>query len=441
MLFVARVGGGLAAGMAYPTTLALITALWVGAGADEVDRALVGHRRRDRRARARCSSGLLLEHFWWGSVFLITLPLAVGRARDGAGASCRRTSTRRPSRSTTSAASSRCVLVGALILAINFAPVPNEGTLVLGLAADRGRRRWSPSYIRQRRAKNPLYDLARRRAAHLLGRGLRRDHRVRLADGRDVHRPAVPAERARLLDARRPGRRSCRPRSAWCWSRRARPSSSRRAAPASRCSSATSFCLLGFLTMLLLWKEDISYWKVGLGYAFVGIGVGLRRHAGLALADRLGAGAARRDGVGHGRPAARPRRRDHAVDLRRAAHGRLRGGDAAAIARRRASTSPTASRAQLDEVVRRRRGRSRSSTRSTRARSPPRRRRRSCRATSGPTPPASSRSCSARRSSSSCSRRRSEEEQLLAQYHAEDTKARAEHDARPGPPVALPAAG
>ena len=25
------------------------------------------------------------------------------------------------------------------------------------------------------------------------------------------------------------------------------------------------FCLLGFLTMLLLWKEDISYWKVGLG--------------------------------------------------------------------------------------------------------------------------------------------------------------------------------
>jgi MFS transporter, DHA2 family, multidrug resistance protein len=34
------------------------------------------------------------------------------------------------------------------------------------------------------------------------------------------------------------------------------------------------FCFLGFLTMLLLWKEDISYWKVGLGYAFIGIGVG-----------------------------------------------------------------------------------------------------------------------------------------------------------------------
>jgi MFS transporter, DHA2 family, multidrug resistance protein len=34
------------------------------------------------------------------------------------------------------------------------------------------------------------------------------------------------------------------------------------------------FCLLGFLTMLLLWKENIPYWKVGLGYAFIGIGVG-----------------------------------------------------------------------------------------------------------------------------------------------------------------------
>ena len=32
------------------------------------------------------------------------------------------------------------VLVGALILAINFAPVPNKGALALGLGADRARR-------------------------------------------------------------------------------------------------------------------------------------------------------------------------------------------------------------------------------------------------------------------------------------------------------------
>ena len=33
VLFLARIGGGLTAGMAYPTTLAIITALWSGAGA------------------------------------------------------------------------------------------------------------------------------------------------------------------------------------------------------------------------------------------------------------------------------------------------------------------------------------------------------------------------------------------------------------------------
>jgi MFS transporter, DHA2 family, multidrug resistance protein len=35
------------------------------------------------------------------------------------------------------------------------------------------------------------------------------------------------------------------------------------------------FCLLGFLTMLLLWGEGTGYWAIGLGYALLGIGVGL----------------------------------------------------------------------------------------------------------------------------------------------------------------------
>ena len=86
-----------------------------------------------------------------------------------------------------------------------------------------------------------------------------------------------------------------------------------------------AFCLLGFLTMLLLWKEGIAYWKVGLGYAFIGVGVGLAGHARLACADRLGAGAPGGHGLGHRRPPARSRRRDHAVDLRGAADRRLRG--------------------------------------------------------------------------------------------------------------------
>ena len=50
------------------------------------------------------------------------------------------------------------VLVAALVLAINFAPVPNEGTLALGLAAI-ALAALVAFFIRQRRVRNPLYDL------------------------------------------------------------------------------------------------------------------------------------------------------------------------------------------------------------------------------------------------------------------------------------------
>ena len=154
------------------------------------------------------------------------------------------------------------VLVAALVLAINFAPVPDQGALALGLAAIARRRRGRvlpPAAARAEPAVRP----ARRRPPHVLGRGLRRLHRVRLADGRDVHRPAVPAERPRLLDPR--GRRrdpAGRP-AAWSSSRRARPSSSRRRAPGSRCSSATSSACSASSTMLLLWDDGHPYWAVG----------------------------------------------------------------------------------------------------------------------------------------------------------------------------------
>ena len=34
------------------------------------------------------------------------------------------------------------------------------------------------------------------------------------------------------------------------------------------------FLLLGFVAMLLLWKEGSPYWKIGIAYVFIGIGVG-----------------------------------------------------------------------------------------------------------------------------------------------------------------------
>src|SRR5690606_11547260 len=56
--------------------------------------------------------------------------------------------------------------------------------------------------------------------------------------------------------------------------------------------------LLGFLTMLLLWREGASYRGVALGYAFIGAGVGL---AGTPASRSLtGAVPVRRAGMASG---------------------------------------------------------------------------------------------------------------------------------------------
>ena len=60
VLIIARIGGGFAAGMAYPTTLALITALWSGPGRTKAIALWSGSEERsqrsDRSRRAFCSS-------------------------------------------------------------------------------------------------------------------------------------------------------------------------------------------------------------------------------------------------------------------------------------------------------------------------------------------------------------------------------------------------
>src|SRR5438034_1748431 len=76
VLFAARVLGGLSAGLAYPTTLALITALWSGPGRTK-SIALWSAIGGGIASLGPLVAGALLEHYWWGSVFLVTLPLAV----------------------------------------------------------------------------------------------------------------------------------------------------------------------------------------------------------------------------------------------------------------------------------------------------------------------------------------------------------------------------
>jgi DHA2 family multidrug resistance protein-like MFS transporter len=271
VLFVARLGGGLAAGMAFPTTLALITALWAGPGRTK-SIALWSGTGGAIAALGPLLSGLLLEHFWWGSVFLITLPLAVvaiAMAWFLVPAHVNET---------TGAVDNlggilSLVLVGALILSINFAPVPNKGTLTVVLAVI-AVVALAAFFFRQRRARNPLYDLhvAGRRTfwvaacagvivfGSLMGAmfiGQQFLQNVLGYSSLDAGLAILPAAAFMVVVA---------PRSAKIVEARG-----------ARFTLLLGyvFCLLGFLTMLLLWKEGIGYWQVGLGYALMGVGVGL----------------------------------------------------------------------------------------------------------------------------------------------------------------------
>jgi len=162
VLFGARVVGGLSAGMAYPTTLALITALWSGPA-----------RTRSIAAWSALGggvamlgpllSGLLLEFFSWGSVFIITVPLAAAAlflANRNVPAHVSESTEKVDNLGGVLSA----VMIGSLIIALNFATVPSLQTLAAGLAIV-AVVAVALFIVRQRRVANPLYDLkvARRR--------------------------------------------------------------------------------------------------------------------------------------------------------------------------------------------------------------------------------------------------------------------------------------
>jgi MFS transporter, DHA2 family, multidrug resistance protein len=270
VLFAARLLGGLAAGMAFPTTLALITALWSGPGRTKAI-ALWSGLGGAISALGPLMSGALLEHFDWGSVFLVTLPLAlVALVLAVRFVPSHVNETTDPVDNLGGVLS--VALVAALVLGINFAAVPNDGLLALGLGAIAVAAAIA-FVIRQRRAASPLYDLnvAARRvfwvaacaglvvfgtlmAAMFVGQQFLQNvlGYSTLESGLSI----LPA--AALMVA-------CAPRSAKLVE-----------AYGARVTLLVGyvFCLLGFLVMLLLWNDGIAYWKVGLGYALIGAGVG-----------------------------------------------------------------------------------------------------------------------------------------------------------------------
>jgi EmrB/QacA subfamily drug resistance transporter len=270
VLFVARVLGGVAAGMAFPTTLALITALWTGEDRTR-SIALWSAIGGAIASLGPLLSGALLERFNWGSVFLVTLPLAaLALFLAWRYVPAHVNESTEPVDNLGGILS--VLLVAALVLGINLAPVPGMGALAIGLGlvalAATG-----AFVLRQRRAPSPLYDLevAKRRVfwvaacagiivfGSLMGAmfiGQQFLQNVLDYSTLDSGLAILPAAALMVVVA---------PRSAKLVEARG-----------ARFTLLVGyvFCVLGFLTMLLLWREDISYWKVALGYAFIGIGVG-----------------------------------------------------------------------------------------------------------------------------------------------------------------------
>jgi len=270
VLFAARVGGGIAAGMAYPTTLALITALWAGPGRTK-SIALWSALGGGIAALGPLVSGFLLQHFYWGSVFLVTIPLAVVAVAMAwwlVPAHVNESTERVDNLGGILS----LVLVGALILSINFAPVPNKGTLTLVLAGI-ALAALVAFYFRQRHAPNPLYDLdvAARRTfwvaacagiivfGSLMGAAFVSQQYLQNVLGYSSLQAGaaiLPAVVFMVLVA---------PRSAKLVDTRG--------------SRFTLLCgyvflVLAFATMLVLWKEGSSYWEIAAAYIFIGIGVG-----------------------------------------------------------------------------------------------------------------------------------------------------------------------
>jgi DHA2 family multidrug resistance protein-like MFS transporter len=270
VLFAARVLGGVSAGMAYPTTLALITALWSGPGRTKAI-ALWSALGGAIASLGPVVAGALLEQFDWGSVFVITLPLVLL-----AFPLANRYVPAHVNESTDAVDNLggvlSIVLVAALILAINFAAVPNETVLTLGLLAV-ALVGLIAFVVRQRRASNPLYDLhvAARRVfwvaacagiivfGSLMGAAFISQQFLQNVLGYSTLGAGaafLPAIVFMVLVA---------PRSAKLVEARG--------------ARFTLLCgyvalLLAFAWMLLLWGEGNSYWEIGLAYAFLGIGVG-----------------------------------------------------------------------------------------------------------------------------------------------------------------------
>lgn len=271
VLIGGRLFGGFAAGMAYPTTLALIAALWGPGAARTHSIALWAAIGGAVNASGPLISGLLLVNNPWNSIFFVVVPIAVIALIMAIRFIPSHVNESKESVDNIGGFLS-LVLVGSLVLSINFLPVASMQQIAIGLLAV-AVLATILFIVRQRRAENPLYDL--KVAARpifwvaavggiivfgaLMGAMFIGQQYLQDVLGYSTVNAGVailPAAIFMILVA---------PRSAKLVEARG-----------ARFVLLLGyvFILLGFMWMLLTWNEGVEYWVVGIGYALVGIGVG-----------------------------------------------------------------------------------------------------------------------------------------------------------------------
>jgi MFS transporter, DHA2 family, multidrug resistance protein len=272
VLFFGRLFGGFAAGMAYPTTLALIAALWGPGAARTRAIAMWAALGGAISVSGPLLSGILLNITTWPWVFFIVIPLAVVAlilALRNIPAHINETTEKVDNLGGILSV----VLVGTFVLSLNFLPIAEYRTaamtllLVAAIAA-------VLFIIRQRRAGNPLYDLkiAARPTfwvaavagivifGSLMGAMFIGQQYMQDVLGLGTVQSALPALFAGACMV------VVAPRSA----KMVESIGSR-----ATLLRGYVFILVAFLIMLLFWGEGTSFWVVVIAFMFVGVGIGL----------------------------------------------------------------------------------------------------------------------------------------------------------------------
>jgi EmrB/QacA subfamily drug resistance transporter len=271
VLFGARIAGGLSAGMAYPTTLALITALWTGPARTR-SIALWSALGGGVAMLGPVTAGFILQYFTWGVVFLVTVPLAI-LALVLAIRNVPAHDNESTDKVDNIGGVLSAVMIGALVVGLNFIPVASLQQVAIGLfvVAAVGILLF---VVRQRRAENPLYDLriASRPTFWVAGLAgvivfgslmgiafVNQQYLQNVLAYNTLQAGAaiLPAVVFMVLVA---------PRSAKLVQQ-----------VGSRATLLIGQTVLAvtFLAMLLLWHEDTPYWLIAIPLAMMGIGVGI----------------------------------------------------------------------------------------------------------------------------------------------------------------------